>query len=83
MSLTVTIHNGELKQIKQQIVAKSEGGQLFGLWTHSNQPVVQYVTGSPEGDINVDHFLKEKHALRHVGTWSTKEIKGKKLNSRI
>ena len=80
MSLTVTVHEGELRQIKQHIAEKRiESGHLFGLWTHSNQPVVQYITGSLKDEDEEELF--KPHALRRVGIWSTKESGGKKRNS--
>jgi len=87
MSVTVTIHSGELKQIKRLIKSEkkknSENGQLYGLWTHSNQPVIQYVIGDPKGGGDVAKYLWENHGLRHVGNWSTKEPKGKGNRSNI
>lgn len=77
MSLTVTIHGGELKQIKRLIGEKKNHGQLYGLWTHSNQPVIQYVIDDPKGDGSVMKFLWENHCLRHAGSWSTKDFEGK------
>ena len=81
MSVTVTIHSGELKQIKRLIgSAKKKNpakGQMYGLWTHSNQPVIQYVIGDPKDGGDVAEFLRENHGLRHVGNWSTKEFEGK------
>lgn len=76
MSVTVTIHSGELKQIKRLIKNETKKGQLYGLWTHSNQPVIQYIIGDPKGDKDreVENFLWKKHALRHVGNWSTEEF---------
>lgn len=82
MSLTVTIHEGELKQIKRQIAnKKSVRGHMFGLWTHSNQPVVQYITGSLK-DLKREDIeeLFEEHALRRVGIWSTEESGGDQLD---
>ena len=82
MSVTVTIHSGELKQIRRLIMVEKKknltNGQLYGLWTHSNQPVIQYVTGGldPKGDGDVTKFLWENHGLRRVGSWSTKEFEG-------
>ncbi|KAL9972582.1 hypothetical protein ACROYT_G018916 [Oculina patagonica] len=80
MSVTVTVHSGELKRIRQLIAGpiakkkKSSHGQLYGLWTHSNQPVIQYVIGDPKDDKEVARILWENHALRHLGSWSTEEI---------
>lgn len=81
MSVTVTIHSGELKRIRQLIAGqkkkKSSHGQLFGLWTHSNQPVIQYVIGDLQDGREVEKFIWESHGLRHLGTWSTEEFEGK------
>ena len=81
MSVTVTIHSGELKQIKRLIESETRknpaNGQLYGLWTHSNQPVIQYIIGDPKGSEDVTEFLWENHGLRHVGNWSTEELKSK------
>lgn len=77
MSVTVTIHSGELMQIKRLIKTETKKGQLYGLWTHSNQPVIQYIIEDPKGDREVESFLWKNHALRHVGNWSTEEFNGK------
>lgn len=77
----MTIHSGELKQIRRLIESPKKknpaNGQLYGLWTHSNQPVIQYVIGDPKGGGDVAKFLYENHGLRHVGNWSTKEFEDK------
>ena len=72
MSVTVTIHEGELKQIKNLIDNEEKGGQLYGLWTHSNQPVIQYVIGDPKPKESeqIKKCLQESHGLRHIGNWS-------------
>lgn len=81
--MTVTVHSGELKRIRQLITGpiakkkKSLYGQLYGLWTHSNQPVIQYVIGDPKDDKEIATFLWENHGLRHLGSWSTEEFEGK------
>ena len=82
MSVTVTIHHGELKQIKRLIEekkTKTVKGQLYGLWTHSYQPVIQYVTGdlNPNESKEVKEHLEVYHGLKHVGNWSTRVDGGK------
>jgi len=59
------------------------GGDLFGFWTHSGYPVIQYVIG-PGPNANhqstffnqdadylseVGNRLRETHALQHIGEW--------------
>ena len=79
MSVTVTIHEGEMKQIRRLIEAKTTKGQLYGLWTHSYQPVIQYIIGDPDFKERklIKDDIKETHGLRHVGNWSTADA-GKK-----
>lgn len=59
------------------------GGDLFGFWTHTGAPVVQFVLGPgkksrhnvasfyQDGDhlINAGQILREKHGLQHIGEW--------------
>lgn len=81
MSVTVTIHNGEMGQIKHFIDEKNKKGQLYGLWTHSNQPVIQYVTGAVKEHEKekIGSYLLNNHGLKHVGNWSTSKF-GKESN---
>lgn len=81
MSVTVTIHNGEMGQIKHFIDEKNRKGQLYGLWTHSNQPVIQYVTGAVKEHEKekIGSYLLNNHGLKHVGNWSTGKF-GKESN---
>lgn len=59
------------------------GGDLFGFWTHSGAPVVQYVLG-PGSDsrhndtsfyqdrqhlIKAGEILRGRHGLQHIGEW--------------
>lgn len=76
MSVTVTIHNGEMGQIKHFIDEKKRKGQLYGLWTHSNQPVIQYVTGAVKEHEKekIGSYLLNNHGLKHVGNWSTSKF---------
>jgi len=82
MSVTVTIHEGELKQIKSLIDKEEKAGQLYGLWTHSNQPVIQYVIGDPKPNESehIKKCLEENHGLRHIGNWSAADRGGDKFN---
>jgi hypothetical protein len=59
------------------------GGDLFGFWTHSGYPVIQYVIGPGTNanhqstffnqDANylseVGNKLRETHGLQHIGEW--------------
>lgn len=59
------------------------GGDLFGFWTHSGAPVVQYVLGPGRGSrhnlasfyqdrdhlIKAGEILRSKHGLQHIGEW--------------
>lgn len=77
MSITVTIHAGEMKQIAHFIEGSGKAaakGRLYGLWTHSDQPVIQYVVDDAKRDNEkIKDYLEEKHCLRLVGYWSTSD----------
>lgn len=59
------------------------GGDLFGFWTHSGSPVIQFVLGpgqksrhnlasfyqDKEHLIQAGEFLRSKHGLQHIGEW--------------
>jgi len=59
------------------------GGDLFGFWTHTGAPVVQFVLGPgprsqhnptsfyQEKDflINAGNLLRRRHGLQHIGEW--------------
>jgi hypothetical protein len=59
------------------------GGDLFGFWTHSGRPVVQFVLGPGKASrhnptsfyqdrlhlIKAGEILREKHGLQHIGEW--------------
>ena len=80
---TVTIHRGELAQIKKLITKsrqqKPARGQFYGLWTHSFQPVIQVVVGLPGSKANkkdseeyfskCEKIITECHGLRLLGEW--------------
>lgn len=59
------------------------GGDLFGFWTHSGAPVVQFVLGPGRNSrhnpasfyqdkqhlIEAGEVLRKKHGLQHIGEW--------------
>lgn len=59
------------------------GGDLFGFWTHSGYPVIQYVIGpgpnanhqstffNQDGNylLEIGNKLRETHGLQHIGEW--------------
>jgi hypothetical protein len=59
------------------------GGDLFGFWTHSGYPVIQYVIGpGPKANhqysffnqdadylIEIGNNLRDTHGLQHIGEW--------------
>lgn len=59
------------------------GGNLFGFWTNSGYPVIQYVLGPGQAArrtqttfhqerdylVNLGALLQEKHGLQHIGEW--------------
>lgn len=59
------------------------GGDLFGFWTHSGYPVIQYVIGpgpnanhqstffNQDGNYlsEIGNKLRETHGLQHIGEW--------------
>ena len=80
------IYEGEL-DIMARFVADypsiETGGDLFGFWTHTGSPMIEYVLGPGE---TADHkstafyqespflksaggILRDLHGLQHVGTW--------------
>ena len=79
MSVNVSIHRGEIKQLErfvEQAQGRAAQGQLFGLWTHSFQPVIQFVTGPMSNENAADDLktlLLNQHALVCLGNWSTRE----------
>lgn len=80
------IYESELKYISRCILDYPEietGGDLFGFWTYSGYPIIQYVIG-PGADtyrtvaffkqdknflIENGKFLNEYHGLQHLGNW--------------
>ena len=78
---TVTIHRGELAQIRSHISEnhrdsrKPAKGQLYGLWTHSFQPVIQLVVDLPESSKSsaknkqYEELLSNNYGLCLLGEW--------------
>jgi hypothetical protein len=80
------IYEGELNYLSRCVLDYPNietGGDLFGFWTHSGFPVVQYVIG-PGKDSNhayaffnqdeaylqeMGDLLREQHGLQHIGEW--------------
>lgn len=80
------IYQGELDYMARCVMDYPEietGGDLFGFWTHSGYPVIQYVIGpGPKANHQVAFFnqdgdwletsgklLREAHGLQHIGQW--------------
>jgi hypothetical protein len=80
------IYQGELEYMSRvtlDSLAIETGGDLFGFWTHSGAPVVQYVIGpGPRANRRVAFFnqdleflresgriLRKWHGLQHIGQW--------------
>jgi hypothetical protein len=82
----VLIYEGELAFMARFVTDYPEietGGDLFGFWTHSGSPVVEYVLGPATAANHQDvafyqeasylrsagAALRDHHGLQHVGTW--------------
>lgn len=80
------IYEGELEMMARFVsdYPDSEtGGDLFGFWTHSGSPVIEYVLGPGPGAqhehaafyqespylLEVGTRLHTLHGLQHIGTW--------------
>lgn len=80
------IYKGELDYISRCVLDYPDietGGDLFGFWTYSGYPVIQYVIGPGKNanhqfaffnqDIeyldSIGNVLREKHGLQHIGEW--------------
>ncbi|XP_031566090.1 uncharacterized protein LOC116301205 [Actinia tenebrosa] len=70
--VTITIHRGELLQIKRIITkykkTKYLKGSLYGLYTESYQPVVLIACGG-DNKKKIDEYLWENHKLLPLGEW--------------
>ena len=81
----VTIHRGELSQIKRLMTSdpqKKARGQFYGLWTHSVQPVVQVVVGLPGTQPEPEKYfskcrnlINENLGLCLLGEWEGSMLK--------
>jgi hypothetical protein len=80
------IYQGELEVMARFVRDYPDietGGDLFGFWTHSRSPVVEYVLGPGQGASHegaefhqaaaflrsCGAMLRDLHGLQHVGTW--------------
>lgn len=80
------IYQSELEYISRCILDYPDietGGDLFGFWTYSGFPVIQYVIGPGPNTYRASTFFKqdkefliengkylnEKHGLQHLGNW--------------
>jgi hypothetical protein len=86
METKAIIYQGELDYIARCVMDYPEietGGDLFGFWTYSGFPVIQYVIGpGPKANHQVAFFnqdenwlensgklLRASHGLQHIGQW--------------
>lgn len=75
MAPIITVHRGELLQIKRMIEkgkdkGKGKGdlrGDIYGLRTESRQPVIQFVCG--QNDTKQRDMLQTGHGLLKLGEW--------------
>jgi len=82
----VLIYKSELDYISRCVLDYPNietGGDLFGFWTHSGYPVIQYVIGpgpnanhqstffNQDGNYlsEIGNKLRETHGLQHIGEW--------------
>ena len=80
------IYEAELNRIAAWVEAYPNletGGDLFGFWTHSGAPVIQFVLGPGETSEHNEHsffqdhqylldsgqILRKTHGLQHIGEW--------------
>lgn len=82
----VFIYKSELEYLSKSILDYPNietGGNLFGYWTHSGRPVIQYVIGPGKNAnhersffnqdneflVQIGTKLMNEHALQHIGEW--------------
>lgn len=80
------IYQTELDYISKCILDYPDietGGDLFGFWTHTGKPVVQYVIGPGQNCyrtgaffqqdldylVSMGNYLNKNHGLQHIGSW--------------
>ncbi|XP_031566084.1 uncharacterized protein LOC116301201 isoform X5 [Actinia tenebrosa] len=76
MKPIITVHRGELLQIKRMIENGDLRGDMYGLRTESRQPVIQFVCGennksnnTTERESTCQDMLKNRHGLLKLGEW--------------
>lgn len=79
MTTIITIHRGELLQIKRMITDDGQKrGNLHGLFTESYQPVILIAFGGNKEQIGgCEIELKERHSLIKLGEWCIEQTDGK------
>lgn len=82
----VGVYERELDRMKEMVLEYPNietGGDLFGFWTHSGAPVIQFVLGpGPKSthmvtsfyqDVNFlrtnGEYLNRRHGFQHIGEW--------------
>ena len=80
------IHAGELDRIAAWVAGhrdRETGGELFGFWTHSGAPVIQFAGGPgptarhepaafyQDRDYlrSIGGVLRDRHGMQHIGEW--------------
>jgi hypothetical protein len=86
VKVTAFIYQGELDYISRCVLDYPEietGGDLFGFWTHTGSPVIQYVIGPGKQANHQQAFFNQEleylseygqilragHSLQHIGQW--------------
>src|SRR4051812_13795577 len=84
--MKAVIYESELEFIANCVMDYPDietGGDLFGFWTHSGYPSIQYIIGpGPKSNrtstafyqdkdylIEMGRLLREKFGLQHIGEW--------------
>lgn len=84
--VTVGIYERDLDKMKELVLEYPNletGGDLFGFWTHSGAPVIQFVLGPGQKSTHLvtsfyqdeeflkvnGEFLNQRHGLQHIGEW--------------
>lgn len=84
--VAVGIYERDLDKMKELVLEYPNletGGDLFGFWTHSGAPVIQFVLGPGQKSTHLvtsfyqdeeflrvnGKFLNQRHGLQHIGEW--------------